>query len=446
MIKNSTFILFESILLILICTACNPGVKPVPIPDHSNLPAIQNTTASQFEPIAFEKAIITLKRGESIGALPAGFSEDGNFCNFPNGLPLKWGEGKRLIGGRDDDFADFFYDVMNNQGYNVVGNPSVIFDREKEFAKAKYRVAARIKKLTTNICQEDSLWDGHHLNRVSGEMYIEVEWTVYSNITKSSVLKISTTGYNKIVHGIYDGNAMLLMNSFNNAAENLAATPKFHDLLLKTNLNYTEFKPIGDVVLIKPQKLFSTNLDQDPSRITNAVVTVRNGGGHGSGFLISDNGYILTNAHVVGESKEVPVRIEGKFELMGKVLKSDIIRDVALIKVPLSSAAALPLNLSIPKPSSRVYAIGTPLSLNYEKSITSGIVSALRYEIRSKENFIQADVDIQPGNSGGPLVDVYGNVIGISCKGIMNTGASIGMNFFIPISTALNALNIKIKN
>src|SRR5258707_8148854 len=159
----------------------------------------------------------------------------------------------------------------------------------------------------------------------------------------------------------------------------------------------------------------------------------------GSGFIISGDGYILTNAHVVDEAEEIVVRFTDKREYNAKVIGADKLTDVALLKIDGSSLPSVkfgdPMRLKV---GEWVVAIGA--RLGYENSVTAGIVSAKGRSL-PQENFvpfIQTDVAINPGNSGGPLFNMRGEVIGINSQIYSRTGGFMGLSFAIPIDVALD--------
>lgn len=158
----------------------------------------------------------------------------------------------------------------------------------------------------------------------------------------------------------------------------------------------------------------------------------------GSGFIISDDGYILTNAHVVAEADEVIVKLSDKREFKAKIIGADKRTDVALVKI---EATGLPkVTAGDPdklKVGEWVAAIGSPFGL--ENTMTAGIVSA-KGRALPQENFvpfIQTDVAINPGNSGGPLFNLAGEVVGINSQIYSRSGGSMGLSFSIPIDVAL---------
>jgi len=161
--------------------------------------------------------------------------------------------------------------------------------------------------------------------------------------------------------------------------------------------------------------------------------------GAGSGFIVSADGYILTNTHVVGNADEVTVRLTDRREFPAKVIGADERTDVAVIKI---NAANLPtVKLGDPskvKPGQWVLAIGSPFG--FENSATAGIISATSRSLPSDNYvpFIQTDVAVNPGNSGGPLFNLAGEVIGINSQIFSRTGGYMGVSFAIPIDVARN--------
>ena len=162
----------------------------------------------------------------------------------------------------------------------------------------------------------------------------------------------------------------------------------------------------------------------------------------GSGFIISSDGYILTNAHVVSEADEVIVKLFDKREFKAKIIGADKRTDVALVKI---EATGLP-KVTVGEPNKLkvgewVAAIGSPFGL--ENTMTAGIVSA-KGRALPQENFvpfIQTDVAINPGNSGGPLFNLAGEVVGINSQIYSRSGGSMGLSFAIPIDVAIDVSN-----
>lgn len=165
----------------------------------------------------------------------------------------------------------------------------------------------------------------------------------------------------------------------------------------------------------------------------------------GSGFIISPDGYILTNHHVIDGADSVTVRLIDRREYEATVVGSDKRSDLALLKVDEKNLPVVtfgsPGELKV---GEWVVAIGSPFGLDY--SVTAGIVSARGRSIPTEENenyvpFIQTDVAINPGNSGGPLFNLKGEVVGINSQIYTRSGGSIGLSFAIPISVAIDVVD-----
>jgi len=160
--------------------------------------------------------------------------------------------------------------------------------------------------------------------------------------------------------------------------------------------------------------------------------------GSGSGAVIRRDGMILTNAHVVGPARTVQVGLADGRKVVGTVLGRDAGLDVAVVRIPITDAPVAPLgNSDLLQVGQLAIAVGNPLGL--ERTVTTGVISAVNRPGRTLggETFIQTDAAISPGNSGGPLVDSRGNVIGINSAELLGQGVS-GLGFAIPINLAMN--------
>ena len=416
-----------------------------------NVPKANNTGSRNIDaPVsrqasfALSKILANLKRGTTIGHFPASGVEgvEGYGCNagMQGNATVEWGAGSSDFGNWSTELGENFYEVLTQKGLNIAGDPTDLFNQRDAAISAEYFIGARISELKSNYCQPVSFWDGDPIDECSGETYIKVEWTIFSNLLQREVLKTTTEGYFKLIQPKREGIALTFQNAFANAAENLTSSGEFIDIALRKNTGETE-EAVGTKILISniipKQNLAANNLGQ----ILPAVVTIRVGFGHGSGFVIAENGLILTNAHVVKSAKSVGIILSNGVEIEGEVLRKHDRRDVALIKVPIRVPSVLAIRQDAVSPLEKIYVVGTPAKVDLKSTITTGIVSALRYDEQTGLDFIQADAAISGGNSGGPLLDEGGNVIGISVLKII-TQSSEGLNLFIPIVSALEALNL----
>jgi serine protease Do len=164
--------------------------------------------------------------------------------------------------------------------------------------------------------------------------------------------------------------------------------------------------------------------------------------GNGSGFIVSNDGYILTNAHVVQGVDEVTVKLTDKRKFTAKVIGYDTRSDVAVIKINATNLPAVTIgNPDKLRVGEAVIAIGSPFG--FENSVTSGIVSGKGRSLPSENYvpFIQTDVAVNPGNSGGPLFNLRGEVVGVNSQIYSRSGGYQGVSFAIPIDVAMEVAN-----
>ena len=158
--------------------------------------------------------------------------------------------------------------------------------------------------------------------------------------------------------------------------------------------------------------------------------------GVGSGFILSADGYVMTNAHVVEGASEVVVTLADKREFKAKIVGADKRTDVAVVKIEAKGLPAVKIgDVNRLKVGEWVMAIGSPFGL--ENSVTAGIVSAKQRDTGDYLPFIQTDVAINPGNSGGPLLNMRGEVVGINSQIYSRSGGFMGISFAIPIDEAV---------
>ncbi|RGE46807.1 DegQ family serine endoprotease [Comamonas testosteroni] len=158
--------------------------------------------------------------------------------------------------------------------------------------------------------------------------------------------------------------------------------------------------------------------------------------GVGSGFILTADGYVMTNAHVVDGADEVIVTLTDKREFKAKIVGADKRTDVAVVKIDAKNLPAVKIgDVSKLRVGEWVMAIGSPFGL--ENSVTAGIVSAKQRDTGDYLPFIQTDVSINPGNSGGPLINMRGEVVGINSQIYSRSGGFMGISFAIPVDEAI---------
>ncbi|MBN1044161.1 PDZ domain-containing protein [Clostridium botulinum] len=227
-------------------------------------------------------------------------------------------------------------------------------------------------------------------------------------------------------------------------------------LLFKDNISTAQYKNYSPSIFTQETSSETLSTTEAFNKVAPAVVIVSTKGlsnsgifpqeveGIGSGFIINEDGYILTNYHVIQGANEVKVTLSDGKEVNATVVNYDEAKDVAMIKVEDGTKVPAVAELGDSEallPGDQVIAIGTPLSKEFAQTLTQGVISAVNRNVASQSgtsvNLIQTDAAINPGNSGGPLVNSKGQVIGINSMkiGTQLSGTSVeGMGFAIPIN------------
>ncbi len=295
---------------------------------------------------------------------------------------------------------------------------------------------------------------------------MKVKWSLYDNLQKKVVYRTTTEGSASLTHANEDGMELLISRAFASAAHNFGANKDVHDLMFygvkppfKDNKNQNK-RPrhfaMDEQVVITQGAISKTPLTKHIEHTRHIAVQIQAGSGHGSGFFITPHGHIISNHHVVGNARHVRVTTaDKKHTAIAEVLRSDPIRDVTLLKlIEIPEDLVIinaPMQTIWPKVSADIYALGTPARSSMQDTLTKGIVSAHRKNMlvfNVNQNFIQGDVQIIGGNSGGCLFDEYGNIVGISVASVLtaNKDSNTGLNLFIPIEEAMRSLSVTLNS
>ncbi|MBF0622780.1 MAG: trypsin-like peptidase domain-containing protein [Magnetococcales bacterium] len=452
-----------------------PGT-PLPIPED-NKPT----------PIKISKLFWDIPRGRQILAMHGGYYKDTNIICNPSRLyqaKIRWGTGNYKGQHLEPDMVDEFRSTLNDLGYDVVGKSSVMFNRQKEYNRAKISVGARIKKILSNACTMYGYLLGDPLYETSIITHMEVEWVFYDSLNKKTLLTLTTSSTNEHrvninaiadVDGVNEEVNSHIISLFGHNAARLTEYQEFVDLMMagkadnddeeweededteeidddetvKSETKRKDQKKKNRTIQIKGVEKSKHALENNVATTQDSVVTIlAPNGGHGSGFVIDPRGYILSNHHVAGDTgTKVKVRFYSGMEMDAKVIRSHEKRDVALLKIKgASNLPSLHLREEIALPLEKVFALGSPSDPEMQGTISDGIVSTLRIEKDTNYPIIQANCDVYPGNSGGPLVDKDGNVVGIAVRVyIGDMGEAIAHSLFIPITDALKRLKVRYK-
>lgn len=275
-------------------------------------------------------------------------------------------------------------------------------------------------------------------NRCSGPLRITGEWRFISALKKDSVLFTIPLD---ITHHVLNAHISDVFGDALRSAARILAQSTDLEALISGAYDSGLTLSKGEPVRLKASAPIAFNGRKEMlSALVKAVVTIQTSDGHGSGFTVTNDGYIITNEHVVGKAATVKAKFEQGFTLDAQVVKTNPDLDLALLKVSASDLPALTIgNDAGLLLGEEIFAIGTPLDTQLGQSVSRGILSGRR-ELEGRA-YLQTDVSINPGNSGGPFIDENGHVVGVATMKISGKGLE-GLGFGVPISVALEMLNI----
>ncbi len=423
---------YFAILLLVICNLALTACVSVPIEQVEVKTPIKIADKARIKPVAITKVVAKIRRGTEIGTVQVGL-----FCIDQS--KVRWKTGGK-VNLSSEELVDIFREELEQNGWPVVGSTEDLFTGY-DVSEAELLIAAKISSVETNLCYQNAGFGDWE--NAKGSMKIGVNWQIYNPARREIIGEVSTEGSAIFDTAVADTEFQLLNDSFALAINNLLASRDFIEMS-KRNKELASAPQFNSKKLVSNEHIRYQSLQQALDSSTKSTVTIRTASGHGSGIVIGNGGLILTNAHVVGNASLVTLITSGQVEVQGKVELSDKGRDVALITVKGVRLPALHIQTDSPKTGETVYAVGSPLMENLAGSVTSGIVSASRTFEGYK--WIQADVAVSLGNSGGPLINANGSVIGISTAGYAPTGSQVGLNLFVPITDAISYLGLQLES
>lgn len=423
------------------------------VKDHLTVKRIADTNPIVYENDVHSKLIVfsnlSIEIGDGNNDKTFGQVQIGPGCS--RGTPLLWEQGHINV---DEQFIyDRVVKTFKESNYEAD-----TFSAQAGLDNGLV-LNGKIKNLRATVCVPNfnakrmAYWGhGYNKQKAKSAMSVKINWELKNAMSGETEYSIATEGY----HSSYKKKLKPLEESMDSAFEEalamsiryLLANETFVGLLTpesnaapiaKKSVQYKD----EHKVLVRHGNQSST-FTRQASELKQSSVTIKTKNGHGSGVIIDDTGFILTNAHVVGSSEKVDVELFDKGIYKGTVLRKHSIRDVALIKIDsidLASLKTAPISSVLPSVGESLYVIGTPLDEKLSHTVTKGIYSSMR-EIKGL-SFYQTDAAINPGNSGGPVFDEYGNVVALSVAGLFTKGgAGLNVNYLIPIDDALNVLAI----
>ena len=420
----------------------------------STLPAsAQDTKAAEATPaekpaIAFARMVSSVPQGYPWITLRAAIFQC--FWRSDGSKTVPWTGVTGEV--RTRDYAEAVSNQLKATGFAPADDPDDLFKAKRQ--ASDLAIAINVKDIKADLCATRPLsqlavsgvpkidsFNGTFLDvdGASGVATMTAEWQLYSRtrqkvlLTKTVVSRFELPKHGhgnllKFINGAFDENVRAFISSSEFQA---AAVPPTSDSVRATSSASKTPLALAGAKAAGPTKI---------SDAVGSVVLVLSNGGHGSGFLVSTDGYVVTAEHVVGLDKYVKIRWSDGLEGLGEVVRTDKRRDVALIKTDPRGRQPLALHRAAPEPGDTVFAIGAPLDVKNQSTVTRGVASANR--IMDGFSFIQSDVTVNAGNSGGPLLDEKGAVLGICDLSFRERGdVPTGINYFVPIDDALRFLS-----
>jgi len=389
--------------------------------------------------IRLENVVMDLEKSKG-GRKVIGAYYSGANC-LKKGTTLAWSKGRAEIEAKR--YKSQFNKVITQLGYTAEGAGRLFGGQQID--KAELSLAAEIKELQVNSCRNGGRFSQEH-KRIN--TYMKIKWSVFDILERKIIYEATTEGSSSDSYkrSTDDELSLSRFKAFRQSLKNLLADSELVEFFTSESRALPQLAtPKGDAPIplslglqYGDGKEKFTSIVDDLKR---ASVTIRSTSGHGSGFLITNDGYVVTNSHVVEKAKQAVVVFE-KIELRADVVRNDSKRDVALLKLNEFNADALSISKREPVEGETIYVIGTPLDEKLSHTVTRGIISAKRTLEDGKEYF-QTDAAINPGNSGGPVFNEYGEVVGIAVSGLFNrAGGSLNINFLIPIDEVIGLLHV----
>lgn len=418
-----------AIAVLMVGTVANAASpEPLPATESATGAAPSPPPGAQTQPVRLSRIASRTPVGQVIGRMKAE-----PFCTLIEILTFNEQNGVQTA----SRLNDVFQKEVNSAGFKVLSDtPNLFGDNEEVYTE--YLIAALVDIKDVDICEIVN-WN---LEKIYRSHYkYEIEWQIYSNIEKKVVARIKTEG---VASGpkTRDGIEPVARGALAINVRKLLASPEFRDRFMTAPQS-----PPTTVrrVLTAPGQqtpMYYVNRGDGPGSVADAVggvVALFTTRAMGTGFLIDETGLLLTNHHVIEGEKFVKVRWADGVETLGEVLRSDKKRDIAVLKTDPRGRKPLKLSLSTPPVGDDVFAIGTPLDAQFQSTVTRGVVSASN-RVYDGMSYIQSDVTVNHGSSGGPLLNKSGQVVGLTDLGFAPEGVPTGLNLFIPIRDGLDFL------
>lgn len=380
--------------------------------------------------VDFNLLVFDFKEGKEIGRYE---TYDGEITS------IKW-EGSTKVGS--DDFNDRCIELLMNIGFSTpVSKGSQLLGQQSETKKLpRFIISANLLDYSINVKQDEKYGSSGILQLST---FMEIEWQVFDKVLDKIVYTKITQNKFSVHESIYRVTGKNL-ETFSISLIDFINDKKLYELVQDAENTKTETSSVienGEIVEISKASLPEFNDKKDLIELAKqSCITIITDGGHGSGVIISEGGYVLSAYHVVEDVNTIKVKFDNGIQLEANIIAFNKEEDIVLLDIVGSGYKALPLeidgNVML---GEEILTIGTPVDIRLGQSISTGILSGNR-KIDDRV-YLQTNMPLSPGNSGGPLLNSKGEIIGIIQEKIVSEDTE-GIGFAIPISKVIEVLNI----
>jgi len=384
--------------------------------------------------IDFDRLLVDFRDDQIIGKrqLLKGTAED-----------VKW-SGSIKVG--DESYGEEFIDIATDMGFNTLrAANSQLFSEEQSASSQipRFLVGARLIELDIQMQEEEVK---HNIDPLKCKTALQMEWNVLDKKNSKVIMTAIHPGTFQFRQSLYQ-KANYIQKAFVNSMLAFLGSERFQDLVFNAegylpeeNQSETNLETLQ---IDQPAPLEFDDFSDLVKATSKACVSVITDGGFGSGAIIDPNGLILTAYHVVEGVNKIEVKFASGIQLPAELVKFSKQQDLAILRINGSGYPALILDLRLdPSLGEDVFTIGTPADLDLGQSISKGIVSGRRKV--EGQIYLQMDMAVSPGNSGGPLLNQQGEVIGIVLSKIVEEGVE-GIGFAVPSKEIVEALNLDVE-
>jgi S1-C subfamily serine protease len=399
--------------LALMLACASPGPRePVRTPPQ---PIELGSDASQL--VEFERLIVRLPPSEDIGDV---------FVGGRHFDDVRWKQS--LV--ETQAFNVTASDELRRQGYRVSEAADRLFT-EGQIKKTRLRLGGIVRQLTANLFYTSQL-------RIRGvaEATVKVEFQLYDSLDQRILFSRAYDGYAMQNGHKPDPINLAILDAF----RYLLSDPEFVALVEPGSVKGPQVAAAAPIRMRECSVRARARLPVGMDSVLDAVTLVQVASGQGAGVLVSPDGHLLTSAHLVSGLEQVQVQLRSGIQLQARVLRTDVIQDVAVLQLPGRGFACIPLARDgSPALGTDVFAVGSPLGDKLSWSVSRGVISGLR-ELDGRL-FLQTDASLNPGNSGGPLVDNGARVLGIVSFKVAGQGIE-GIGFGVPADVVEERLGL----